>query len=126
MSASASSLLRHAEILSGRPPPTQGCEMLGIPHCLDRLTDGGKVVKPYAPAALYSANIILLLLVLILLEAEGLAQPEGFGKLKKIHSSGSEPATFRLSALGTPLPRTPNNVPLQAGPITAETCLLWR
>jgi hypothetical protein len=33
--------------------------MLRIPHCLDsRLTDGGNVVKPYAPAALYSPETL--------------------------------------------------------------------
>jgi hypothetical protein len=37
----------------------QSCEMLRIPHYLDdQLTDGGKVVRPYAPAALYSPETL--------------------------------------------------------------------
>jgi hypothetical protein len=39
------------------PVTGRGWEMLRIPHCLiNRLTGGGKVVGPYAPAALYSTE----------------------------------------------------------------------
>jgi hypothetical protein len=48
----------------------EGCEMLRIPRCLDnRLTDGGNVVSPNTPAALYSAET-LIFHYSIVLEAE--------------------------------------------------------
>jgi hypothetical protein len=45
-------------------------------------------------------NIIFLLLLPFLLEAEGTVQPEGLDKLKKnvFASSGIDPATFRIVA----------------------------
>jgi hypothetical protein len=60
--------------------------MLRIPHCLDnRLTDGGKIAKPYAPSALYSPETLFLcfwysfLLILFRLSLSHCAR--GFGKL---------------------------------------------
>jgi hypothetical protein len=49
-----------------------------------------------------------------LLEAESTPGPvrlEGLGQLKKFTSSGLEPATFRLAALTTTLPRAPCQFP---------------
>jgi hypothetical protein len=46
--------------VTGRAGP-KGCEMPRLPHFLDiRLTDGGQVVKSYAPAALYTPGRVLL------------------------------------------------------------------
>jgi hypothetical protein len=44
----------------------QGCEMLRIPHCLDRrLTDGGKVVSLRTGRALLHRSIIIFLLLVL-------------------------------------------------------------
>jgi hypothetical protein len=38
---------------------SKGCGMSRLPRCLDnRLTDGGGVTLPYAPAALYSFLLV--------------------------------------------------------------------
>jgi hypothetical protein len=64
--------------------------MLRISHCLDnRLIDGGKFVKPQAPAELYSPETLFIFFNVSgthfcsrLSKPQGLVRPEGLGKFK--------------------------------------------
>jgi hypothetical protein len=72
-----------------------------LSHCLEnRLTDGGEVVRRYAPAALYPPGRFLVLIsVRCSVDPRAIVRLEGLGQLKNpIASSGIEPTTFRLVA----------------------------
>jgi hypothetical protein len=76
--------------------------MLRITHCLDnQLTDGGKVVSPthrphFAPQKHHYFYVSGTNFCSRLSKLQGLVRLEGLGKLKKITSSGTEPAPSGL------------------------------
>jgi hypothetical protein len=90
--------------------------MLRIPHCLDnRLTDGGKVVRPmyrqhFTPQKHYYFYASGTHFCWRLSKPQGLVQPEGLGKFKKSphRVSNPRPSGLQHSALTSTLPRAPN------------------